>query len=230
MNPRFINNLSNRKHLRKKEFIKVTGKKDPRALAEFINCLSMLENDAARLYNNLSVRVENPVFKSLLFAIAQDSTKHGALLKGVADSLIPISTKHSNCVKTGEPWRLVANLNKEIEEKTRYSGDDFLELSGELAYVESILGEEYYMFVQMKTLERMIKEINQIYRIDLGSLKSIFTHIINDEERHREIIETMRSILERQEQSKKQKVVEPPVVKYTNPDNWIPPFFRTNAP
>jgi len=34
------------------------------------------------------------------------------------------------------------------------------------------MGEEYYMFVQLKTLELMMKEINQLYSIDLGSVKN----------------------------------------------------------
>ena len=34
-------------------------------------------------------------------------------------------------------------------------------MSRKLAFLESIMGEEYYMFVQMKTLEIMVKEINQ---------------------------------------------------------------------
>jgi rubrerythrin len=76
----------------------------------------------------------------------------------------------------------------------------------------------------------MIKEINQIYRIDLGSVKRIFTHIINDEERHREIIDTIRATLEKkQETEESKKTVTPPLVKYMNPDNWIAPFAQANS-
>ena len=68
----------------------------------------------------------------------------------------------------------------------------------------------------MKTLQLMTKEINQIYNIELTSLKSIFTHIINDEEHHREMLQTIKSILESH-----QKVDKTPLVKYQNPDAWI---------
>lgn len=100
-----------------------------------------------------------------------------------------------------------------------------VELSKKLTYLESIIGEEYYMFVQLKTLEIMIKEINEIYRIDLGSLKSVFTHIINDEEHHREIIATIQSTIE-----KKQKADESPMLRYSNPDNWVSPFSQAHTP
>jgi hypothetical protein len=56
------------------------------------------------------------------------------------------------------------------------------------------MDEEYYIFVQLKTLELMVKEINQMYNIDLRSAKSIFINIISDEDRHREILETIERL------------------------------------
>ncbi len=209
----------------------MANKNDPKSLATFINSLSVLEDETARLYKTLSAKAEHPLIKSLLFSIAQDSMKHGALLRGVADSMMPNLGKPKNFEKLGESWRLVASLNKQIESKKSFSEDDFAELSWKLVYLESSVGEEYYMYVQLKTLERMMKEINQIYRIDLSSVKKIFTHIINDEERHREIIETIRGILEKkQEAEESKKTIAPPLVKYTNPDNWIAPFSQANSP
>jgi rubrerythrin len=49
------------------------------------------------------------------------------------------------------------------------------------------------MFVQLKTLELMMKEINQIYNIDLGSVKKIFLNIIRYEETHRELLEQINA-------------------------------------
>lgn len=68
------------------------------------------------------------------------------------------------------------------------------ELSAKLKIFESIMDEEYYIFVQLKTLELMVKEINQMYNIDLRSAKSIFINIISDEDRHREILETIERL------------------------------------
>jgi rubrerythrin len=72
------------------------------------------------------------------------------------------------------------------------------------------------MLVQMKTLHLMMKEINQIYNIELTSLRSIFSHIINDEEHHREMLETIKNIIEGHHKADKN-----PEVKYQNPDGWI---------
>ena len=192
-------------------------------MANFINCLSILEKDTALLYKKLSNRVDAPLLKSLLLSISEDSLKHSSLSKGVADSITKTPEKPSNCEKnTGEVWVLAANLNKEIDAKGTLSGEDMSQLSQKLVFLESIMGEEYYIFVQMKTLEIITKEINQIYSIDLGSLKSIFVNIINDEEHHREILEAIKNIIEQNKKSDNN-----PLVKYTNPDSWVSPFTET---
>ena len=194
----------------------MTKNDDPKILADFINCLSILENDTFVLYKALADKIELPLVKSLLNSIAEDSLKHSTLLKGVHESIAKTHGKPNDCEKkTGEAWRLIAQF-KEITAKEKLSKIELSQLSEKLAFFESILGEEYYIFVQIKTLQLMMKEINQIYNIELTSLRSIFTHIINDEEHHREILQTIKSILERQH-----KVDMNPQVKYQNPDAWI---------
>ena len=195
----------------------MTKNNDPKVLADFINCLGILENDSFLLYTALSNKIELPLVKSLLRAIAEDSLKHSTLLKGVAESITEAKETPKDCEKkTGEAWRLIANFTKEIAAKEKFSEEEMSQLWDKLAFFESIIGEEYYVFVQMKTLDLMMKEINQIYNIDLGSLKSIFTRIINDEEHHREMLGTIKGILERHSEPS-----NTPVVKYQNPDSWI---------
>ena len=202
----------------------MTKTNDPKVLAEFINCLSILENNISLLYTALSNKIELPLVRALLRSIAEDSLKHCTLLKGVAESIASVKERSRDCEKkTGEAWRLIADFSKEIASKERFSEEEMSQLSDKLAFFESIVGEEYYVFVQMKTLQLMMKEINKIYNIDLGSLKSIFTRIINDEERHREMLGTIKGILERHPE-----LNNTPVVKYQNPDSWISPHPPTS--
>jgi rubrerythrin len=197
----------------------VTKNNDPKVLANLINCLSVLENDTFLLYKNLSNKLEHPLLRSLLVSIAEDSQKHSTLLKGVAESIAKTKGKLNNCEKnTGKVWRLVADLTNEIASKESLSEKEMPRLWEKLTFLESSYGEEYYMFVQMKTLQTMMREINQIYKIDLGSLRSIFDHIISDEEHHREVLATIKSILEPQ-----LKADNNPLVRYQNPDSWISP-------
>jgi rubrerythrin len=63
----------------------------------------------------------------------------------------------------------------------------------------------------------MVKEINQLYSINLESIKKVFESIIKDEEHHRELLATMKEIID----DNPIKYDTTPKVKYQNPDSWI---------
>jgi rubrerythrin len=194
---------------------------DPRNLAEFISCLSTLENNSSLLYSGMAEKIDMPLIKALFEEIALDSHKHSLILKGVGETIAKSETKEKECEKKiGGTWRMVDKLQKEIAKMKKISAEDLPELSDKLTFLESIMGEEYYIFVQLKTLHAMMKEINQIYNIDLGSAKNIFMNIINDEERHREILQTVRQMVTKKEED---EVSSNPMVKYQNPDAWRGP-------
>ena len=196
----------------------MTKMNNPKVIARYIHCLSILEDKTAVLYENLSGRVEPPLIKSLLLSISKDSSKHSALLKGIADSISDSKQKAKDCAKNlGEVWNTVSNYVKEMNRRERMSKVYFSELLPVLMALESSLGEEYYIFVQMKTLQLMVKEINQLYNIDLDKIKKVFESIIRDEEHHREILATIKDIIT--EDSVEQD--NTPKVKYQNPDAWI---------
>lgn len=79
------------------------------------------------------------------------------------------------------------------------------------------------MFVELKTLQLMAKEINQLYHVDISGLESIFTRIIQEEETHRALIEKVKRILTKPEKQKRNA----PFVKYQQPDSWNKPMPST---
>jgi rubrerythrin len=192
---------------------------DPKDLASYINCLSMLENNAFLLYTALADKLNEPLVKSLLLTIASDSQKHSIVLKGVGESIAKSEGKPKDCEKKlGEAWHVIDAFYREIVKREKITECELPQLAEKLSVLESILGEEYYMFVQLKTLQLLMKEVSQIYNINLGELKGIFSSIINDEEHHRELLETIKGLLDRKKPKKKDNA---PVVKYQNPDSWI---------
>ena len=190
---------------------------DPEAMVNYLHCLSFLEENVSILYDNLSEMVKMPLIKSLLLSISKDSSKHSSLLKGVAYSISDSEKEPKDCAKRlGEVWSLVSRCldkvsGKEIHKLT------FSKLFLMLSNLESSMGEEYYIFVQMKTLQLMIKDINQLYNINLDSIKKVFESIIGDEEHHREILATIKDIIG----DKPITNENTPKVKYHNPDAWI---------
>jgi hypothetical protein len=191
---------------------------NPKVIAKYIHCLSILEDKTALLYKNLSVRVEPPLIKSLLLSISKDSSKHSTLLKGVAASVSDSKQKAKDCaMNLGKVWNIVSDYINEMNGEERIGKVYFSELLPKLMVLESSLGEEYYMFVQMKTLQLMVKEINQLYNIDLDKIKNVFESIIRDEEHHREILATIKEIIGED----LEKRDNAPKVKYQHPDAWV---------
>ena len=191
---------------------------DPKTVADYIQCLSVLEDNTSLLYRQLSGRVYNPIIKSLLLSISKDSSKHSILLKGIANSISDSKQNPKDCAKKlGEVWSTVSNYLNEMNNKQGINKLHFSELLPKLSALESNLGEEYYLFVQMKTLQLMAKMINQLYGINLENIKFIFVSIIKDEEHHREILAVIKDVIG--EDSKEQD--NTPKVKYQNPDTWV---------
>jgi len=83
--------------------------------------------------------------------------------------------------------------------------------------LESTVGEEYYILVQLKTLQYLTKEIREIYNVDLEDLKVVLETIIRDEETHRELLSKMKKILVGKEKQTKDIA---PTFKYQNSDAW----------
>jgi hypothetical protein len=190
----------------------------PKVVAEYLSCLSMLEENTSILYRNLADRVESPpLVKSLLFSISQDSSKHSTLIKGIADSINESKVKPKRCAKKlGDVWSTVTDCLDKVT-KEDIETPSFQELLSVLDGLESNLCEEYYIFVQMQTLQFMVKEINQFYDISLERVKHIFESIIKDEERHRELLSTIKDMIG---DSLKERN-NTPKVKYQNRDAWI---------
>ena len=190
---------------------------DPKKVAEYIQCLSILEDKTSQLYSKLSQRAKTPLVKSLLLSISKDSSKHSTLLKGIAETISDSKHNHKDCAKKlGKVWSAVSSYFDEID-KEEMGEMNFSVFLQKLSVLESTFGEEYYMFVQMKTLQLMAKMINQLYRINVENIKNVFVSIINDEEHHREILVTIKNVIE--ENLKEHS--NTPKVKYQNPDVWV---------
>jgi len=188
----------------------------PEAMATQISCLSTLEHRTAFLYKKLAEKTENPLARSLLLSIAIDSSKHSALLKGIGDSIAVTEVKTKDCAKNlGQIWQMVDTCVNEVTRKE--NALSFADLDEKLIALESSMGEEYYIFVQMETLEHMVKEINQRYNINLDDVKGTFENIMAEENRHREIITKLKELIEPEEKD----LDNTPLVKYQSPDQWI---------
>ena len=190
------------------------------SIVDFLNCASILEERAYLLYKSLADKVNLPLVNSLMLHIAYDSRKHSIILKGISESIARPKKQPKDCEKKlflGGPWTVIERLAREIDKEKQIPKKDMSSLIKKLMLLESTVGEEYYILVQLKTLQYMTKEIREIYNVNLEDLKDVLETIIRDEETHRELLSKMKKILVGKE---KQTEDRAPKFKYQNPDAW----------
>jgi len=202
------------------------------SVADFLRCASILEERAYLLYKSLADKVNLPLINSLLLHIAFDSRKHSVILKGISESIAKPKKQPKDCEKKlffGGTWTIIERLAGEIARKERIPREHMSSLVEKLMLLESTVAEEYYILVQLKTLQYMTREIREIYNVDLEDLKDILETIIRDEETHRELLSKMKKILVGEEKQTEDKA---PAVKYKNPNAWsksMPESFCENS-
>jgi rubrerythrin len=189
--------------------------------SNMLYCLSILEEKTHRLYRSLAEKVELPLVKSLLLHIAYDSQKHSAIFKGISESIAKPKRQDKNCEKIGPTWKTIGILASQVSLMKKIvpalSEEELPSLIKKLAELESTLGEEYYIFVQAKTLSYMTKEVSESYSIDMKDMEDILESIIRDEEFHRELLTKIMKMLTKEEEEKTDTSL---LVQYRNPDAW----------
>jgi rubrerythrin len=196
----------------------------PKTIAEYIQGLSKLESTTSKLYKEIAEKTDMPLVKALFQEIAIDSQKHYTILKGVSESIKQTDVSPKECLeKIGASWSIIEKAQKEIAKIDKIGPENMHWLVKQLAYFESLMGEEYYIFIQLRTLEILVKEINTQYNIDLNSTKKLFSKIIEDEDHHRELLETIKNLVTKKEKEED----DSPAVKYQNPDSWSRPMPTT---
>ncbi len=200
-----------------------------KTVCKHLNCLSILEKYKALIYSKVADLFEQPFAKSLLQSISQDSTKHSTLLKGLAKSISSLKVRISDCPEyTGELYRLVGNCVNELTSNRREMLD-FSQLVQMLASLEISFGDSYSAYLQGTSLRLVSRGMSHSCDVSLESIKVIFESILKDEERHRELLKTIKGMI--RESSVQQEIIlrkeKParksgtPEVKYQNPDAWV---------
>lgn len=188
-------------------------------IVALFGCSSILEEKTSILYMKVAEKIQLPLVKSHLVHIAHDSRKHSAIFKGISESIGKSRSKPKDCEKKlGQIWQVTKDLTREVASKPKMSEKEIAGLVERLAPIESFMGEEYYMFVQVKTLKFLTKEIRQIYNVNLENVKYILEGVIRDEDTHLRLLSTIKEILTKRKLKRKDNV---PEVKYPSPDAWI---------
>ena len=185
-------------------------------VANYLHCLGVLEERAASLYMILAEKIEWPLVRSIVLRIAFDAEKHSAVLNGIVQSISTLK-KPGSCTKNlKQALDSVSAMSKEIARKGKITEVDFASIEGQLNALESVLGEEYAVIVDLETLRLIAGTLSEIYAIDIGNIGNMFLDIIRDEDTHMLLIAEIRRLF----LATREKIDTTPLVKYQHPDAW----------
>jgi hypothetical protein len=183
-----------------------------RSLEGFIYNLSLLEEESFQLYNNISKKVDIPMIRALFEEISLDSKKHYQLLKGIIDSMPKIDLKIKDSQKKlNKAQNVMENFSSYFVDMAEINENNLPKLIEKLTLLESQMGEEYVILVQAKSIVFFASEISREYNFNSENIKRIFEKIISDEEHHREILETIKEIVN---QKDKELLINDPLLHF----------------
>lgn len=109
--------------------------KDPKSIANYLLCLSKLENNTSLLYKILSEKVEIPLAKTLLSGISIDSSKHSGFLKSISYSISDSKQKTKDCFdRLGKTWLIVETFLEDVTAKPTIGKHEFSDLVNKLVF------------------------------------------------------------------------------------------------
>lgn len=162
-------------------------------LERFLYCSSLLERKVAMAYDHISKQIDEKIIKGLLTFIAQDSFKHSDLFRSIAESLTSTleEVDSKGCIEAwGESWMVAIRSAEDILKKDKITFADLKSLMDNLERIESFTAEEYITIIHARLIELILDKDRR-----LENVKTILEWIVEDEQRHLKILETIKNLI-----------------------------------
>ena len=190
-----------------------------RESVQYLKHCSLIENQAFKLYETLSKKINQPE-SNFILAIAYDSLKNAKIIQGILECFDPPELENKNARKDlSELAEAIMMLEKRI---TKINNIDYLiscEILKESINLEVLLTEVYTNYLKSTSPKIIVDELSKTVIVGLTNFKKIIEYFIEEKGKHREIIvETMYQLEAKETETHRQIT---PLIKYQNPDTWI---------
>lgn len=164
-------------------------------LGKFLHCSSLLEGCVAKAYEHIAKLISDRFVSCLFKYIARDSFKHAECFRLMAEILSnDLEVCSDECVKIwGEAWSTLMNNAEKVLSKNEISLNEISYLVRELERLEVFAAEEYLTVLHAKIIELIMEE----GKMNLGHYRTILKWIIEDEEKHRQILKIIEETITR---------------------------------
>jgi hypothetical protein len=186
---------------------------------QYLKHCSLIENQAFKLYETLSKKINQPE-SSFILAIAHDCLKNTKIIQGILDCFELTELENKNDRKDlSELAEEIMTLEKRI---TKINNLDYLiscEILKESINLEVLLAKVYTNYLKSTSPKILTDELSKTVIVSLTNFKKIIEYFVEEKGKHREIIVETMYQLEAEETETHRQIT--PLIKYQNPDAWI---------
>ena len=187
-------------------------------VADFLSCLSGLEQKNGLLFKFLSEKTKLPSVKPLLQKIGEDNEKHSKQLQEISEKIGNPKVKTKECKRKLSV--VCENTEMILKQITKKETISVTELSDYLEILESAGGAAQYLLVQAETFLLMSREISKFYGMSGKEFSDFLNDMVREIEEHILLLEEIKSKIEQHQNKGKNKQ---PQFKYQTPDAWFMP-------
>ncbi|MEM4576864.1 MAG: hypothetical protein QW701_05320 [Candidatus Nezhaarchaeales archaeon] len=166
-------------------------------LGKLFLCSGLLEEKVAKVYEHVAKLTNDKIIRGLLEFIAYDSFKHASCFKSMAEALFrEVDASSEDCVEAwGNSWLAAVKDAERILEHRKIGLADLNSIIDALYAIEGFAAEEYLTVLHVKLIEFISFEEG----VHLDDFKAVLNWIVEDEERHKKILETIRDTLSKRQ-------------------------------
>ena len=186
---------------------------------QYLKQCSNIENEAFKLYETLSKKVNQPE-SSLILGIAYNSLKNAKIIQGILDCLDLTEIENKNVRK--ELSELCTEINMLENKISKINNLGYLvscEMLKESISLETLLSKIYTIYLESNLARVIVDELSKTGTVSLDSFKKVFEYFIEEKGKDKETITESIYILEAKEKENRRQIT--PIIKYQNPDSWI---------
>ena len=186
--------------------------------ALYLRCFGTLEDEAFRVYEALSKKVNQPE-SSFILGLAYDSLKCSKIIESILSHVDMSEVGGVECQKEASEFsQEITALTKVICGINNLSPQLCREILSELISMEDLLNETYNGYLSSSVTKFVADDFSALIPQSSNNFKRLFEAFVEEKEAHRQtLIEIIYSIESREAESIRHIA---PAVKYQNPDAW----------
>ena len=166
---------------------------------QYLKSLSFIENEAFKLYETLSKKINQPE-SSFIFGIGCDSQKNAKIIQSILDRFdLPEQDNKDFMRDLSELATQILTLEKKVSKINNLEYLISCEMLKEAINLEALLSEVYTKYLKSSSTKIVVDELSKTGLVNLANFRKLFEYFNEEKGKHKETIVEIMYLLEAKE-------------------------------